>query len=143
MKRVDIYVETDNTAPRSLERWTGYVLECMKSSGDLYTETDFNRKIGTYHETILRTLIEALSRMKKNSEIHIHTKDNWVLEMIDRNLKNWAAGGFVNNKGKPLTNQEEWRKLYDLTINHMIVKEPGQHTYYAWMQREMDRRCRT
>lgn len=142
MKRVDIYIEANNTAPRKFERWTGYILECVKKSGDLYTEMDFNRKTGTYHETILRTLIEALGRMKKNSEIHIHTKDKWTLEMIGRNLENWAAGGFVNNKGKPLTNQTEWRKLHDLTKEHLIVKEPGAHSYYNWMQQEMDRRAK-
>lgn len=89
MDRINIYIETDSETPRSTERWTGYILECFRN-GQAVTREHFEKRTGTYNETVLRTLIDAVKRINQPCEVHIVSRNSYVLSMIDRNLETWA-----------------------------------------------------
>lgn len=137
MRTVHIYVETDVTAPRSTERYAGYVLEYITRSGWTETRKDFRKKTGTYHQVTLETLIEAMARINQSCEIHIHTRNTFILDMIERNLSLWAGNEFRNSKGELVKNHDLWSRLWLLSQKHLLVKEPGEHSYLHWMQDEM------
>lgn len=140
MQTVHIYVETDITAPRPVQRYVGYVLECMTVSGKTGTRERFQKKTGTYHQAILEALIEAVERINQSCEVHIHTQDTFVLDMIGKNLSLWAGNEFRNSKGELVKNHSLWSRLWTLLQRHLIETERGEHPYLNWMQSEMMKR---
>lgn len=139
MKRADIYIKTDSASPKISEKKYGYVLQC-EVAGESKTREGFGVAMGTYHQVILETIIEALERFREPCEIHIHTEDTFVLNMMERNLESWANNEFQTVKGKPVANQEEWKKVWELSNEHLILTEPGEHEYSGWILTEMKKK---
>lgn len=81
MWKVDIYLETDSTFQGKRERKCGYVLSTMAGNEEK-TKENFGISKGTYHQSVLIALIEALSRMNVSSEICVHTQDSYVCTQI-------------------------------------------------------------
>ena len=84
MFTVHIYVETDTTMPRSAERKAMYVLEYTRITGELYTKEGIIEKTDTYHGAILGALEAALGRINKSCELHLHSRDEYVLNSIEK-----------------------------------------------------------
>lgn len=140
METVHIYAEVGNVAPRSMRRTTAYILEYITASGQTVTREEFRERDATYNAAVLQAISDALGRMTKSCEIHLHTQNRYVLNMIEHRLKIWAANGFCNTRGEPVANQKDWEKLWELGQEHLLVPEPGMHGYYGWMADEMRRR---
>ena len=94
--KVSIYLETDSVFQGKRQRKCGYVL-AVKIRGEEKTRESFGISSGTYHQTILRALIEALSRMTVSSEICIHTQDDYVASRIPK-LEEMAGNGWTDTK---------------------------------------------
>ena len=128
MWKVDIYLETDSCFQGRKERKCGYVL-ATNVDNEEKTKENFEISKGTYHQTILRTLVDALSRMTAPSEICVHTQDEYVSSRIPK-LEEMAAKGW-----------KEWERVYDLIHalpeQHEMSARTGKHSYSAWMQEEM------
>lgn len=139
MFTVHIYVETDSTAPRSKDRMAGYVLEYVTASGQIATREHFEKKTGTYHAVILQILIDAMQRINKPCEIHVHTQNEFILESLVSNLPGWSTNSYRSQKGTLIKNYVEWQQLWELVKEQLVVKAPGKHEYYDWMQGEMGR----
>lgn len=139
MFEVHIYIETDSHIPRISDKRYGYVLECHTAAG-IRTRGDFGKISGTYHKATLIAMIEAMKRLNQTCEVHIHTSDTFVLNMMDYNLERWAGNGFKTGKGEPVTNPEEWKQLWILKRQQLITTVPGNHEYSEWLIDEMKRR---
>ena len=53
---------------------------------------------GTRHETEVKAITEALSRLNQSCEVHIHCEDTYVVNIIDIFLPGWAGNGFKTAK---------------------------------------------
>lgn len=126
-------------SPRSMDRRAGYVLECKKKNGDTYTVEEFSWEIGTYHAVVLKALAKGLARINQSCELHVHTQDEYILSSIDKNLDTWAGNGWRTKKGDLLKNHFEWSRVWKHMCQHLIVMEPGMHSYYSWMMAEMEK----
>lgn len=139
MWKVDIYLETDSTFQGKRQRKCGYVL-ATEVRGEEKTKENFGTSDGTYHQTTLHTLIEALSRMAVSSEICIHTQDDYVASHISK-LEEMAGNGWLDTKKQPIKNAAEWEEVYRLVHAfpdpHKIAARSEKHSYSAWMQEEM------
>ena len=62
------------------------------------------------HGATLQTLIKALGRYHKPSQITIHAADEWVLNMLENQLPAWEQNGFRNARGEPIKYQQEWEQ---------------------------------
>lgn len=100
MQQVKIYIETDSSSPKATEKHYGYVLEVMVS-GQAVTREGFGKITGTYHQTVLTALAKALDRFNQSCEVCIRTEDDFVLNMLERNLAVWAGNEFLTSKRKP------------------------------------------
>lgn len=140
MYEVHIYIETDSISPRPTNKQYGYVLECRTAAGDLRTREGFGRFCGTYNRVVLRGIIEAMNRLNQPCEVHVHTENDFVVNMIERNLEHWAAEGFLTTKGTPVANREEWEQLWKLAQTQLLFAGAGRHAYYSWLLSEMERR---
>ena len=139
MQQVKIYIETDSSSPKATEKHYGYVLEVMVS-GQAVTREGFGKITGTYHQTVQTALAKALDRFNHSCEIC--TEDDFVLNMLERNLAIWAGNEFLTSKRKPVANQQEWMEIWRLSNRHLILTEPGKHEYTGWLQGEIEKRKR-
>lgn len=139
MFETHIYIETDSISAKATEKQYGYVLEVMVN-GESKTREGFGQITGTYHQTVLTALVEALDRFNQSCEIHIHTEDEFILNMMERNLPGWAGNDFRTSKGKPVANQEEWRRVWELSRKHLVFGESGRHSFTGWLQTQITRR---
>lgn len=87
MYKVDIYLAQSTASLSKDERWHGYVVACIKN-GEEKTVNGFGHIFGTYHEATLRSLSDALDRLNQSCEVHIHTEDRFVLNMLGAQLEN-------------------------------------------------------
>lgn len=69
----------------------------------------------------LTAVIEALSIIKKKSEITIITDSNYVKDGITKWISNWKKKGWKTANKKPVKNKSLWEKLDNLTNNHDIT----------------------
>ena len=88
----------------------------------------------------MTALAEALGRFNQSCEVCICTEDEFVLNMLERNLAIWAGNEFLTSKKKPVANQEEWMRIWRLSNKHLILTSSGKHEYTGWLQGEIEKR---
>lgn len=135
---VHIYIGTDSKAPRTQVRKYGYVLACTLK-GKLKTKREFKETKGTYNRVTLEAITEAVARVVKPSEIHIHTENAFILTMLEENLDKWEQNGYVTTKGEPVANGDLWKQLKEKAGEHLLLSEPGKHEYSMWIQEQLKR----
>ena len=135
---VHIYIGTDSKAPRTQVRKYGYVLACTLK-GKLKTKQGFKETKGTYNRATLEAITEAIGRVVKPSEIHIHTENAFILTMLEENLDRWEQNGYVTTKGEPVANRDLWKQLKEKAGEHLLLSEPGKHEYSMWIQEQLKR----
>lgn len=136
MYQTKIYIAVDNCSPKPTEKYYGYVLQC-EVAGEEKTREGFGKTEGTYHQATLTAIGEALSRFNQSCEVCICTEDDFVLRMLENNLATWAGNEFLTSKKKPVANQEEWIKVWNLSNKHLILTDPGKHEYSGWLAGEI------
>lgn len=134
MYRVDIFLETDTWYLGTRERKVGYFMFCRLSNGSDYDDLKTMTVKGTYNHCLLTALNAALSRMAKSSEIHIHSANCYILDMMENNLPGWQENGFRTKKGDAIKDQKIWQELSGLIRDHIIIPERGLHEYSHWMK---------
>lgn len=136
MLKTSVYIEVSNASPRKSEKRYGYVLEAEKN-GNPVTREGFGSVTGTYHQAVIAAMIDALKRYEKPSEVHLVCANGFVLGQF-KNLKAWLKNDFRTSKGKPVANQEEWRKLACLTAQHKIITEQMEKSSYTgWLKMKL------
>lgn len=138
MMEVHIYIGTDSKAPRTQVRKYGYVLACTLK-GKLKTKQEFKETKGTYNRATLEAITEAVARVVKPSEIHIHTENAFILTMLEENLDKWEQNGYVTTKGESVANGDLWKQLKEKAGEHLLLSEPGKHEYSMWIQEQLKR----
>lgn len=142
MFRIDVYLEASSWFLGVRERWGGYVMAYERKNGELYTVEGLQKITGTYNHVLLHMLNAALTRVGKPSEVHICSANSYILDMMDHNLTTWAENGFTNSRGQPVKDAAEWRVLWKLSRNHVLVPEYGLHEFSHWMMEEFSRKER-
>lgn len=138
MFEVHIYISVNNRSPRLSEKKFGYVLE-TKVLGNPRTCDGFGQIKSTYHKAVLTALIEAMKRLNQSCEVHIHTEDTFILNMLKNNAPKWAENEFKNSKDTSIANKEEWETLWSLASKHIVIPEPGIHSYDSRLKNDMEK----
>lgn len=127
MFRVDIYIAVKSSSNSKTLGKYGFVCTCAKKSGEVGKIQDTGQIKGTRHETEVKAITEALSRLNQSCEVHIHCEDTFVVNMIDYHIHEWAGNDFRKVNGKPIANAEGWQKLWKKMQGHLIRMEKGRH----------------
>ena len=94
MFRVDIYTAVKSSSNSKTMGKYGFVCTCAKKSGGIGKIQDTGHLKGTRHETEVKAITEALSRLNQSCEVYIHCEDTYVVNIIDIFLPGWAGNGF-------------------------------------------------
>ncbi len=129
-----IYIAITPESIKRCDRYCAYLITADGSEKTVFGVTDME---GTMNAATLMALAEALERFKKPCEISLHAKNAWALNMIDRNLGNWAKADFRTADGKEIANRELWQRIYAAIENKRITIEAGTHEYSSWMLSEI------
>ena len=141
MYRVDIFADTSSHSLRDAPRAYGCILACKSTGGTPVTLEIFGGCQGTYHHCFLAAIIAALRRMNQPSRIYIHGPNDYVLNMIERNLDTWAGNGFRDFKGKPIKDNDAWKQAWELLRPHKYCIQHGRHEYSDWLTEELKKKA--
>lgn len=111
MQRVDVFIETSSRFRGNVERKCGYVLSTQLRNEEK-TRKHFGRVSGTYHQAVLLTMTDALDHLTKGCDVYFHVSDLYVTSRLGK-IREMADAGWLNAKGKPIANREEWRKVFN------------------------------
>jgi len=93
----------------ALLRWNGHEKELF--GGEAQT---------TNNRMELRAVIEALSVLKRRSNVRLHTDSQYVHNGISLWIHNWKTRGWKTADRKPVKNDDLWRQLDALAQAHDI-----------------------
>lgn len=139
MDRVHIYTYTDIRGPRRRDGYYIYLLEQETEKGPVTLhKIEKVETPETENRIQLLAIIKALRRLIKNCDLVIHTHSEYVTAGFQKGwLQKWEADGWMNGKGKPVANREEWEEIAELLNAHEFEFYTGRHAYSDWMEREV------
>lgn len=133
MQQVNVFIETSSRFRGNVERKCGYVLSTQLRTGKA-TREHFGRVTGTYHQAILLTMVDALDHMTRTCDVCFYISDLYVTSRLGK-ITEMAGSGWLDTKGKPIANREEWRRLFkainQLPDPHKISAKTEKHSYSA------------
>ena len=68
----------------------------------------------------LQAAIEALSALKKPSEVTLHTDSQYLRKGILEWIHNWKRKGWKTSANKPVKNADLWQQLDALVATHTV-----------------------
>ena len=68
----------------------------------------------------LTAVIEALAALKARSSVDLHLDSEYVRQGITSWIHNWKRRGWRTADGKPVKNEDLWRRLDDLAQAHEV-----------------------
>ncbi len=145
---VNIYIETSVHGPARRTAAGEYYIEYIKKDGTPETRNGFIREEGTTENTLaLGLLAAALKKLLKPCSIRVNTRCEHILNVMDNHwLSQWEKAGWVNAKGKPVKNMEQWKSCQKLMRDHAVTFENGFHSFRNRMmfeiEKELQQYCR-
>ena len=146
MTRVNIYTYTTIKGPRKQAGAFAYILE-METDKDPATLSKIQMlpKV-TQNQAELTVLAAALQRIKKPCVLSIYTDCKHVAAAFEKNwIDSWKENGWINARGKPVGNREEWQKAAELLGRYLMIwdgagKEKGGNSILESLLKKMEER---
>lgn len=140
--KVNIYIATTWTSPKQKEGVTAWLVEFVKSDGNIETRPREGPKVqnlsGTETEVTIQTLLEAVKILIKSCEIRIFTLNERILAPLKNGwLERWKTNNFQNSRGEKVKHSEKWKELSELLEKHTCEIEKGLGEYGYILKREM------
>lgn len=143
MDRVNLYTYTTVKGPGKRSGSYTYILEYITGKGPATLTKPGRLEDVTENQAHLKILREALERIQRPCEIEIYTDSKYLQQGAKEWLPRWKRAGWVNAKGKPVANREEWEKVAELLGRHLVFFQVGVgHSYRGWLQTETEKRER-
>ena len=139
MTEVKIYIETTIHGPAQKKGKYMYMLETVRRG---QTETRFGTGEGWEGENglVLLATAASLHRLTRPCKVTIITTCDHVRAMISGGWpQKWAENGWINARGKPVSNQERWKEYLEAAAPHQIKAEIDRNEYKDWMIRNLER----
>jgi ribonuclease HI len=69
----------------------------------------------------LMAAIEALSALKRESKVLLHTDSKYVMDGVTKWIHGWKKNGWKTADKKPVKNEDLWRKLDEANARHEVT----------------------
>lgn len=140
---VSIYIDTENNIPTKRLHRYGYVIETVIHD-QAHTVSGLGEVDDSYYATVLTALKDALSRITKNCELMIVTRNSRVGYDLTHNMHDWQENGWRKKDGKTVSGAECWKSVADrlktLEITEISQQNMNRHPYSSWIQSEIKRK---
>ncbi len=138
MFEVNIYLETSLKGPGNRKGWHASVLEYIDRSQHAVTRADYVlEERTTYNKSALCALIKSLKRLNASCFVNIYTDSQYLKNGVENHLSVWKENDFMNAKGNPIKNRNEWKETAKLLSGHKIkFRMTRRHRYTQVMQDE-------
>lgn len=90
------------------------------SCGDLEKELSGGEALTTNQRMELTAAVQALTALKRPSDVLLYTDSTYVLKGITEWINGWKRNGWRNAARKPVSNADLWRALDAATARHTI-----------------------
>lgn len=112
---VDIYTDGSCLGNPGPGGWAA-LLRC----GDVEKKMSGNEPDTTNNRMELLAAIEALSSLKRSSKVKLTTDSQYLRLGMTQWVKGWQAKGWRRAGNKPVKNDDLWKRLVKLSIEHEI-----------------------
>lgn len=97
--------------------------------GEILESTSFGEEYTTNNQMELTAAIAAIAHIRSNYEftgaIQIYTDSKYVVDGMNKWLKNWKVKGWKDSKGKTPKNIEYWKVLDSIASDCTFIHEYG------------------
>lgn len=144
MDIVNLYVYTNIKSNKPKAGAYVYLLEFVGNEKKLFPEPITLYNIENIEESAraaeLEAIKKALQRLKKPCEIRLFgTVPNLMATFQNEWFKLWHDSGWLNSKGEPIQNADEWQEIYELLSAHKITQTSTQrHSYSSWFENQIE-----
>lgn len=144
MDKVNLYVYTNIKSNTPKTGGYGYLLEVTGNETKTYKDPVTLWKIEQVHDSSrgaeLEAIRAALKRLTKPCEISLFGTVTNVMATFQNNwYKTWHDSGWLNSKGEPIKNTEDWQEIYNLLEKHTIVSVSlERHSYSSWFENQLE-----
>lgn len=138
---VDIYVETTYRGPAKKDGAGMWIVEYKKKNGEPVTrQGKVYLENGTENQTTLTAIAAALGILTKSCSVRVNTRCEHVLNAMGNGWpERWAESGWMNAKGKPVGNAQEWQQVMAALERHTYTFQDEPHGYQEVMLWELGR----
>lgn len=141
MDQVNLYTYTTIKGPGIKSGSYTFLLEYITDKGPATLTKQGTMEDVTEHQAHMRIFREGMERLKKSCEVMVYTDSKYLQQGAEEWLKGWELAGWVNKKGKPVANREEWEIIAELLGRHLIsFQVGGYHSYRSWIQTETEKK---
>lgn len=143
MKVVDIYIDTSVKGPKRQDGKALFILAFVTASGKTADRGNWvHKEDTTENQLTLLALEAALKHLKAACYLVIHLECNYAAAALTNGwIQEWKNNGWQTAKKKPVSDAEIWQSILSLLEKHEFEVELGQeHTYRAWMKRELEKK---
>jgi ribonuclease HI len=88
--------------------------------GDREKELSGAQAQTTNNRMELMAAIEALSALKKPSQVRLHTDSKYVMDGVTKWIHGWKKNGWKTADKKPVKNDDLWRRLDAANARHEV-----------------------
>ncbi len=97
----------------------GYAAIVLEN-GEVLEEISGSREETTNNRMELLAVIEGLESLNAGSKVRIYTDSSYVLRGMEEWLENWKNNGWITSAGKPVKNQDLWKRIAELQKKYRI-----------------------
>lgn len=140
-RSINVYIDISIRGIKATDGKIGYVLESIYPTGPLtLTQIEEVEQV-TPQKAALLVAISAIQRIRGNHEIVIFTESEYLsMGFIQGWVYEWQKSNWINSKGKPVANKEEWQKLLFLLNGKSFSFQVNQpHSYREWLKKEVNK----
>lgn len=140
-----LYAECSSRNVRQAERYLIFVVDYEEDdkqvtdrTGEPVVYKGKGHRNCTYTEGILIALAWATLKVPMEGDIHIHTSNAFVVNMISTQLEEWRQRDFCRSDGSPIKAQGAWRQIAKALEGRETEASAEKHAYYNWMLDRMN-----
>lgn len=140
MQTVEIYIDTSIKGPRRRDGKCWYIIAYKAANGETAdTGNKIHARDTTENQLTLIGLETALKRLKAPCQLILHLECNHVAAVLNNGwLEEWRYNNWMTRKGTPVADAEKWQSIqYLLNAHEFMVVLKEEHSYRAWMKREL------
>ena len=94
---------------------------CVLIHGQRTRELSGGEKNTTNQRMELQAAVSALSALKQPCRVKLYSDSAYLINGFRQHwLDNWQRNGWLNARKQPVENQDLWRRLLELSREHMV-----------------------